>query len=86
LDINTKWTPSDERKEEFLARDSRSGDIKWTATRSDLVFGSNPQLRSVATVYASEGGHKRFVNQFVEAWHKVMMLDRFELKNEMYRS
>lgn len=86
LDINSKWGPVDDEKEVFEARDTKTGNVKWTATRSDLIFGSNPQLRSLATVYASEGGQVRFVKQFVDAWHKVMMLDRFEMQNELYRS
>jgi catalase-peroxidase len=86
LDINSKWSPVDDEKEVFEARDTKTGNVKWTATRSDLVFGSNPQLRSLATVYAAEGGQVRFVKQFVDAWHKVMMLDRFEMQNELYRS
>ncbi len=86
LDINSKWGPVDDEKEVFEARDTKTGNVKWTATRSDLIFGSNPQLRSLATVYAAEGGQVRFVKQFVDAWHKVMMLDRFEMQNELYRS
>lgn len=86
LDIDTKWSPADEDKETFEGKDRKSGSTKWTATRSDLVFGSNPQLRALATAYGSEDGHKHFVNTFVAAWHKVMMLDRFELQNELYRS
>jgi catalase-peroxidase len=86
LDVNTKWSPVGEDKETFEGKDRKSGNTKWTATRSDLVFGSNPQLRTLSLAYASEGAHKRFVETFVNAWHKVMMLDRFELQHELYRS
>jgi catalase-peroxidase len=86
LDIGLKWAPIDEDKEIFEGQDIGTGDIKWTATRSDLIFGSNLQLRAVSEVYGSSSGHTRFTEAFVNAWHKVMMLDRFELKNEMYRS
>jgi catalase-peroxidase len=86
LDIGLKWAPIDEDKEIFEGKDIGTGDTKWTATRSDLIFGSNLQLRAVSEVYGSSSGHIRFIEAFVNAWHKVMMLDRFELKNEMYRS
>jgi catalase-peroxidase len=86
LDINTKWAPVDDDKEIFTGTDTASGETKWSATRCDLVFGSNLQLRAICEVYGSSTGHVRFVEAFVKAWHKVMMLDRFELKNEMYRS
>jgi catalase-peroxidase len=86
LDINTKWAPVDDDKEIFTGTDTASGEIKWSATRCDLVFGSNLQLRAICEVYGSSTGHVRFVETFVKAWHKVMMLDRFELQNEMYRS
>ncbi len=86
IDIDTKWVPVDEEKELFEGRDAKTGKVKWTATRSDLIFGSNPQLRNLATVYGAQDGHEHFVYDFVNAWNKVMMLDRFELKNELYRS
>nr|WP_236613730.1 peroxidase family protein [Paraglaciecola psychrophila] len=86
LDINTKWAPVDDDKEIFTGTDTASGEIKWSATRCDLVFGSNLQLRAICEVYGSSTGNVRFVEAFVKAWHKVMMLDRFELQNEMYRS
>ena len=62
-----------------LKRDRKSGNVKWTATPVDLVFGSNSELRSVAEVYASEDGKKKFVADFVAAWSKVMTLDRFDV-------
>jgi catalase-peroxidase len=86
LDINTKWAPVDDNNEIFEGRDVGSGETKWSATRSDLIFGSNLQLRAVAEVYGSSTGHEKFVKAFVNAWHKVMMSDRFELQNELYRS
>jgi catalase-peroxidase len=86
LDNDTKWSPIDGDNEEFAGVSRKSGLIKWTATRSDLVFGSNPQLRSTAHVFAASTGHVRFVEAFVAAWDKVMMLDRFNLQNPMYHS
>jgi catalase-peroxidase len=86
LDIGLNWAPIDEDKEIFAGKDTATGETKWTATRSDLIFGSNLELRAVSEVYGSSIGHARFVAAFVNAWHKVMMLDRFELENEIYRS
>lgn len=86
LDIQTKWTPTDDSNETFAGKDTKTGQTKWTATRSDLIFGSNPQLRTLATVYGSQDGHEQFVHTFVKAWHKVMMLDRFELQNKLYQN
>ena len=63
----------------FEGRDRKTGEVVWTATRVDLVFGSNSQLRAIAEVYASEGGEAKFVEDFVAAWTKVMNLDRFDL-------
>ena len=77
LDMGTVWTSVTDTAEVFEGRDRRTGDIRWTATRVDLVFGSNSQLRAIAEVYAEN--EARFVNEFVAAWTKVMMLDRFEL-------
>jgi catalase-peroxidase len=64
----------------YQGRDRKSGDLKWTATRADLVFGSNSQLRALAEVYASSDAQEQFVRAFVAAWGKVMNLDRFDLK------
>ena len=86
LDIYTKWSPVDEDKELFEGKDSKTGATKWTATRSDLVFGSEPQLRTLVTVYGSVNGHGHFVKTFVKAWNKVMMADRFELQNDLYKN
>lgn len=80
LDMNTTWQPSSHNPELFDARDATSGVVKWTGSRSDLVFGSNSVLRAVAEVYASSDAGAKFVHDFVSAWNKVMMLDRFDLK------
>ncbi|MBN1369087.1 MAG: hypothetical protein JW954_02475, partial [Dehalococcoidaceae bacterium] len=63
----------------FEGRDRKTGQLKWTGTRVDLVFGSNSQLRALAEVYASEGSGEKFIDDFVAAWNKVMNLDRFDL-------
>ena len=80
LDMNTAWTPTSETKEVFEGRDRATGKTKWTATRVDLVFGSNSQLRALAEVYAQDDAGEKFVRDFVAAWDKVMNLDRFDLK------
>jgi catalase-peroxidase len=80
LDMSTQWTATSEAKEVYEGRDRKSGDPKWTATRADLVFGSNSQLRALAEVYASSDAQEQFVRAFVAAWDKVMNLDRFDLK------
>ncbi len=74
------WKKADENGLHFTLNDRATGAVKFTATRCDLVFGSNAQLRSIAEVYAARGGHERFVKAFVAAWDKVMMLDRFDIK------
>jgi catalase-peroxidase len=79
LDMGTKWQPASDTEEVFEGRDRETGDLKWTASRTDLVFGSNSILRSLAEVYASDDATQKFVEDFVAAWDKVMMLDRFEL-------
>jgi len=80
LDMSTQWTATSEAKEVYEGRDRKSGELKWTATRADLVFGSNSQLRALAEVYASSDAQEQFVRAFVAAWNKVMNLDRFDLK------
>jgi catalase-peroxidase len=80
LDMNTQWTATSESKEVYEGRDRKSGELKWTATRADLVFGSNSQLRALAEVYGSADAHPQFVAAFVAAWDKVMNLDRFDVK------
>ncbi|MDQ2751408.1 MAG: catalase-peroxidase, partial [Bacteroidota bacterium] len=79
LDMNTAWKAMDDDKETYLGSDRATGQPKWTATRADLVFGSNAELRAVAEVYASSDGQEKFVKDFVAAWNKVMSLDRFDL-------
>jgi catalase-peroxidase len=79
LDMNTGWKAGGEDRELYVGSDRTTGQPKWTATRADLVFGSNAELRAVAEVYASAEGQEKFVNDFVAAWHKVMNLDRFDL-------
>jgi catalase-peroxidase len=80
LDMNTQWTATSEAKEVYEGRDQKSGALKWTATRADLIFGSNSQLRALAEVYGSSDAQEQFVRSFVAAWNKVMNLDRFDLK------
>ncbi|SCK23136.1 catalase-peroxidase [Variovorax sp. HW608] len=79
LDMGTEWKPTSDAKEQFEGRDRKTGKVKWTGTRIDLVFGSNSQLRAIAEVYGSADGKKKFVDDFVAAWTKVMNLDRFDL-------
>ena len=80
LDMGTVWKAVDDKKEIFEGRDRQSGQVKWTATRADLIFGSNSELRALAEVYASADTKEKFVKDFVAAWVKVMNLDRFDLK------
>ncbi|GAB4018377.1 catalase/peroxidase HPI [Spirosoma koreense] len=79
LDMRTSWKAIADHKEVFEGRDRSTGELKWTATRADLVFGSNAELRVIAEVYASADANGKFVNDFVAAWSKVMNLDRFDL-------
>jgi catalase-peroxidase len=79
LDITTKWTATSEAADLFQGRDRKTGAIRWTATRADLVFGSNSELRALAEVYACEDAKDKFVKDFVAAWVKVMNADRFDL-------
>jgi catalase-peroxidase len=79
LDMGTQWQAASSDAEVFEGRDRRTGSLKWTGTRVDLVFGSNAELRALAEVYASSDAQQKFVHDFVTAWSKVMNLDRFEL-------
>ena len=79
LDMNTKWQASSTSEGVFEGRDRATGEIKWTGTRVDLVFGSNSQLRALAEVYACDDSKEAFVKDFVAAWNKVMNLDRYDL-------
>ena len=80
LDMATVWAPTSEAADLFEGRDRRSGALRWTATRVDLVFGSHSQLRALAEVYAQADAGDKFVRDFVAAWTKVMNLDRFDMQ------
>lgn len=79
LDMQTEWNPSSEEENVFMGRDRTTGELKWTATRVDLIFGSNSELRALAEVYACEDSSEKFLNDFIKAWDKVMNLDRFDM-------
>jgi catalase-peroxidase len=79
LDMNTEWKAKANSSEEFEGRNRQTGKLEWTATRADLIFGSNSELRALAEVYASDDAKEKFINDFVLAWNKVMNLDRFDL-------
>ncbi|WP_405620177.1 catalase/peroxidase HPI [Streptomyces sp. NBC_00076] len=79
LDLGTTWTSTSEDQTTFEGRDAASGEVKWTGTRADLVFGSNSELRALAEVYAGDDAKEKFVKDFAAAWNKVMDLDRFDL-------
>jgi catalase-peroxidase len=79
LDMSTTWNATSEDKDVFEGRDRATGELKWTGTRVDLIFGSNSQLRALAEVYACEDSQEKFVRDFVAVWNKVMNLDRFDL-------
>ena len=79
-DMNLSWHPTNSEADSFEARDRKTGAIQWSATRVDLVFGSNSQLRALSEVYAQDDNQAKFIADFVAAWHKVMNLDRFDLK------
>lgn len=80
LDMSTYWSPTSEDKTEFEGKDRATNKVKWTATRADLIFGSNSELRGIAEVYASNDAKEKFIKDFIKAWTKVMNLDRFDLK------
>jgi len=80
LDMSTEWKAVGDSKEEFAGVDRKTGKQKWTATRADLIFGSQSELRALAEVYASNDAKEKFVKDFAAAWTKVMNLDRFDLK------
>jgi catalase-peroxidase len=77
--MGTEWKVVADSDNLFEGRDRKTGDLKWTGTRVDLVFGSNSQLRALAEVYGSSDGQEKFVHDFVAVWDKVMNLDRFDL-------
>jgi catalase-peroxidase len=77
--MSVEWEATSDTKEEFVGKDVKTGTDKWTATRADLIFGSNSELRALAEFYASDDSKEKFVKDFIAAWVKVMNLDRFEL-------
>ncbi|MBX9890902.1 MAG: catalase/peroxidase HPI [Chitinophagaceae bacterium] len=79
LDFSISWRPTSETEDLFEGRDRKTGNVQWTGTRADLIFGSNTELRAIAEVYGCADGHAKFVRDFVAAWNKVMQLDRFDL-------
>jgi catalase-peroxidase len=79
LDMGTTWQPASPAGDTFEGRDRKTGKVKWTGSRVDLIFGSNSELRALAEVYACDDAADKFVRDFVAAWNKVMNLDRFDL-------
>jgi catalase-peroxidase len=79
LDMGTEWKAVSDARDLFEGRDRRTGEVRWTGTRVDLIFGSNSQLRALAEVYGSDDSQEKFIQDFVAAWTKVMNLDRFDL-------
>lgn len=79
LDMQTRWEPTSEARETFVGKDRTTGEQRWTATRVDLVYGSNSVLRSLAEVYGGGDAQQKFVKDFVALWRKVMNLDRFDI-------
>ncbi len=79
LDMSVAWKPMSESDEVFEGHDRKTGELKWTGTRADIIFGSNSELRAIAEVYGSADAQEKFVTDFIAAWHKVMNLDRFDL-------
>jgi catalase-peroxidase len=82
LDMRTTWMPTAKGAETYEGRDRVSGELRWTASRVDLVFGSNSELRAIAEVYAGRDAREKFVRDFVSAWDKVMNLDRYDISRE----
>lgn len=80
LDLETVWAPTSANSGIYEGRDLATGEVKWTGSRVDLVFGSNSELRALAEVYAADDAKVKFVHDFVSAWDKVMNLDRFDLR------
>jgi len=79
LDMGITWKATSAAQEVFEGKDRKTGEVKWTGTRVDLIFGSNSELRAIAEVYGSSDAQEKFVHDFVKAWDKVMNLDRFDL-------
>jgi catalase-peroxidase len=80
LDMGTEWAPAEDAENVYEGRDRETGEVRWTATTADLVFGSHSQLRALSEVYASDDANEKFVRDFVAVWDKVMSLDRFDLR------
>ena len=80
LDMDVKWIETSKKEDLFNGIDRKTGKIRWTGTRADLIFGSNSQLRALSEVYATDDSSDKFINDFVAAWTKVMNLDRFDIK------
>jgi len=80
--MDYEWVSQDEKEMFFDIKHRETGNIKYTATRCDLIFRSNAQLRNIAELYGAEDGRERFVKDFVKAWDKVMMLDRYDVKDD----
>jgi catalase-peroxidase len=80
LDMSTKWQKSASTEGLYEGVDRKSGELRWTATPVDLIFGSHSELRAIAEVYSAEDNKEKFIHDFVNAWNKVMMLDRFDVK------
>jgi catalase-peroxidase len=80
LDMHNEWEPSTDAEDRYEVRDRETGEVKWEATRTELIFGSHSRLRAIAEVYGAEDGEEQFVEDFVDAWSKVMRLDRFDLE------
>lgn len=78
--MGTEWKAVSDARDVFEGRERGSGEVKWTGTRADLVFGANAQLRALAEVYGSADAQEKFVRDFIAAWNKVMNLDRFDLR------
>ena len=79
LDLDTSWVPQDNDNEIFVGKSKKSGDVKWKATRADLIFGSNSELRAICEVYGSDDGLEKLVNDFIYAWCKVMNLSLIQI-------
>jgi len=79
LDLSTTWSGTTDAQDTFEGRDRKTGKVRWTGTRADLIFGSNSELRALAEVYGCEDSKAKFVHDFIAAWTKVMNLDRFDL-------
>ena len=80
LDMNYSWKAIDEDSNYFEGRNRKTGELKWTASRADLIFASNSELRAISEVYAEQDSENKFIHDFISAWNKVMNADRFDLK------